>query len=232
MQSDADAVLTVESLSFSYRQRSGLFRHHYFTALKDLSFDVRRGETLGVVGPNGCGKSTLLRLLAGIYQPDSGRVERHCRKVSLLSLALAFDQELSGRDNAIIGSMFLGATRREAEGLLPQIRDYSDLGSFFDEPLKTYSTGMRGRLGFSVAINMKSDLMLLDEVFSVGDAAFRKRAEAAMIEKIGSDQTVVLVSHSLAQVKRLSDRVMWLEHGRLKMMGEPGEVVDAYNATV
>ena len=225
-------ALTVDSLRFSYRQRHGFFRHTYFTALDGVSFEVRRGETLGIVGRNGCGKSTLLRLLAGIYNPDSGRITIHCGKVSLLSLALAFDQELSGRDNAIIGSMFLGASRKEAEALLPTIREYSELGAFFDEPLKTYSTGMRGRLGFSVAINMHSDLLLLDEVFSTGDAAFRKKGEAAMAEKIGSSQTVVLVSHSMAQVKKLSDRVMWLDKGRLLQIGDPDEVIRAYTDSI
>jgi len=232
MMNASGPALTVESLQFSYRQRHGFFRHTYFTALDDVSFEVRRGETLGIVGRNGCGKSTLLRLLAGIYKPDSGRITVHCGKVSLLSLAVAFDQELSGRDNAIIGSMFLGASRKEADALLPTIREYSELGAFFDEPLKTYSTGMRGRLGFSVAINMQSDLLLLDEVFSTGDAAFRKKGEAAMAEKIGSGQTVVLVSHSMPQVEKLSDRVMWLDRGRLMQIGDPAEVIRAYTESI
>jgi lipopolysaccharide transport system ATP-binding protein len=227
-----DPVLIVESLRFSFRQRHSFFRHTYFTALDDVSFKVNRGETLGIVGRNGCGKSTLLRLLAGIYKPDSGSIKVFCGKVSLLSLALAFDPELSGHNNAIIGSMFLGASRREADALLPVIREYSGLGAFFDKPLKTYSTGMRGRLGFAVAINMQSDLLLLDEVFSTGDAAFRKKGEAAMVEKIGSGQTVVLVSHSMPQVAKLSDRVMWMDHGHVKQIGDPAEVIQAYTDSI
>jgi lipopolysaccharide transport system ATP-binding protein len=227
-----DPVLVVESLRFSFRQRHSFFRHTYFTALDGVSFEVKRGETLGIIGRNGCGKSTLLRLLAGIYKPDSGCIRVFCGKVSLLSLSLAFDQQLSGHDNAIIGSMFLGASRREADALLPVIREYSGLGAFFDEPLKTYSTGMRGRLGFAVAINMQSDLLLLDEVFSAGDAAFRKKGEAAMTEKIGSGQTVVLVSHSMPQVARLSDRVMWMDSGRVQQIGDPAEVIQAYTDSI
>ena len=224
----SEIALSARDLRFCYRQRRGLFGHLRFTALEDISFDVYRGETLGLVGNNGCGKSTLLRILAGIYSPDGGRIVKHCRSVSLLSLALAFDPELTGRDNAIIGSMFLGATRGEAERLAPEIREYAELGGFFDEPLKTYSTGMRSRLGFSVAIHMKSDLILIDEVLSVGDTAFRQKAEATMLQKIGSSQTVVLVSHSLPQVEKLADRVIWLERGRLRMQGDTKTVIEAY----
>jgi lipopolysaccharide transport system ATP-binding protein len=228
MTAAADRILELEGVEFSYKQRHALFRYSSFKAIRGATFSVRRGETVGIIGRNGCGKSTLLRVIAGIFRPDAGTLNLNCGGVSLLSLSLGFDPELSGRENAVIAGMLQGAGRRQVESELDRILEFSELGAFIDEPLRTYSTGMRARLGFSVAISLRTDLLLVDEILSVGDAQFRKKAEKAMVGRISSNQTVLMVSHSLPQIRRLCDRVVWLERGQAKLVGEPGEVISAY----
>lgn len=221
-------VITLDDVSVLYRQRQSMFRHSYFHALKEISFKVKKGETLGVIGRNGCGKSTLLKLLAGIYQPDKGVVDRKGYKASLLTLAAGFDPNLSGIDNAIISAMMLGHSKREVMEKLDEIVDYSEVGEFIGEPVKTYSSGMKARLGFSVAIQMKADVLLIDEVLGVGDAQFKKKAEKSMLSLINSDQTVVLVSHSAGQIRRICQRAIWLEQGQLKRIGPCADVAAEY----
>lgn len=221
-------IMLLQQASVCYRTRKAFFRHSVFTALDQISFSIHRGETLGVVGRNGSGKSTLLRVLAGIYGVDAGKISWNCNQVSLLSLSLGFDPELTGWDNAILSGMLLGSRRSEVIGKMDEIHAFSELGKFLHKPVKTYSTGMRARLGFSVAITMRTELLLIDEVMSVGDAHFRAKAEAAMIEKITSDQSVVLVSHSQGQLRDLCDRVLWLDKGKLMMIGDSKEVLDEY----
>jgi len=223
-------LVELHNVSVRYKSRRAFFRHHYFTALKDVSFTVRKGETLGIVGTNGCGKSTLLKVLANIYAADSGSLTWRCRQVSLLALALGFDADLSGRDNAVISGMLLGGRKRAVLEMLDEIVEFAELGKFIDKPIKTYSSGMRARLGFSVAIKMNAELLLIDEVMGVGDGKFRQKAEAALINKINSKQSVVLVSHSLPQVEKLCNRVLWLDAGRVKMIGSPGEVLSKYQS--
>ncbi len=220
--------MIVENVGVRYRVRNRLFSHSYFDALSGVSFEVNEGETLGVIGRNGCGKSTLLKVLAGIYAPDSGRVIRDGKKVSLLALGVGFDLDLSGEDNALLSAMFLGFSYSEAKSRIGAIREFSELGSFFDEPMKTYSTGMRSRLGFAVAITMHSDVLLIDEVLSVGDAQFRVKAETAISDRVSSRQTVVLVSHSGVQVEKMCQRVIWLEGGRILKEGDPKVIVPEY----
>jgi lipopolysaccharide transport system ATP-binding protein len=222
------SVMELRDVSVRYKTRKSFFRHDYFTALDRLSFEIQKGETLGVIGVNGCGKSTLLRVLANIYGIDGGQITWNCRQVSLLALSLGFDADLSGRDNAIISGMLLGGRKGEVISMLDEIIEFSDLDKFIDKPIKTYSNGMRARLGFSVAVKMNAELLLIDEVMGVGDGKFRKKAEAAMINKINSEQTVVLVSHSLPQVKKLCDRVLWLDQGTAKMIGPPTQVLAEY----
>ena len=221
-------IMELSDVSVRYKSRKSFFRHDYFTALDEVSFTINKGETLGVIGTNGCGKSTLLRVLANIYGVDGGKVTWHCRQVSLLALALGFDSELSGRDNAIISGMLLGGRKKEVLDKLDEIVEFSELTEFIDKPIKTYSNGMRARLGFSVAVNMQSELLLIDEVMGVGDGKFRKKAEAVMINKISSNQTVVLVSHSMNQIQKLCDRVLWLDEGKVKMIGDPESVLQHY----
>lgn len=221
-------VLQLDAVSMAFVKR-GLFRRHdSHNVLSDISFSLDAGDTLGVVGRNGCGKSTLLRLIAGIYRQDKGLIHRFCQKTSLLSLTLGFERELSGWDNAILSGMLMGHSKKEVLYLLPQIIDYSELGDFIHEPVKTYSTGMRARLGFSVATTLETELLLVDEVLSVGDLSFRQKAEATMVEKMGGGQSTIFVSHSFAQVQRLCDKVLWLEKGEIVSVGRPSEVMSQY----
>lgn len=221
-------IMELNDVSVRYKTRKSFFRHDYFTALDGVTFAIKKGETLGIIGPNGCGKSTLLRVLANIYGVDGGEVTWHCKQVSLLSLSLGFDAQLSGVDNAILSGMLLGGRKQEVLSKLDDIIEFSELGEFIDQPIKTYSSGMRARLGFSIAVTMESELLLLDEVMSVGDGNFRQKAEAAMVNKINSDQTIALVTHSLRQVRKLCDRVLWLNKGKVEMIGTPIKVLDKY----
>jgi len=225
-------AIRMDDVSAIYRVREGLFRRRDFIALRDIELEIFSGETLGVVGANGSGKSTLLRLLAGIYQPDLGSIRFNVDKVSFLSLTLGFDPELSGADNAILSSMLLGATLTEARRLLPEIAEFSELGGQMKNPLKTYSSGMRSRLGFSVALFMQSDVLLIDEALAVGDAYFRNKSEQAITSKINTDQTVVLVSHSAQQICRLCDRAIWLDRGGIAAEGSPQEVTRLYQESI
>ena len=222
-------VMELNNISVRYKTRRSFFRHDYFSALDDVTLSIKKGETLGVIGVNGCGKTTLLKVLASIYGVDAGEVRWHCKQVSLLSLTLGFDAELSGRDNAIISGMLLGARKKDVIEKLDEIIEFSELKDFIDKPIKTYSAGMRPRLGFSVAMKMHTELLLIDEVLGVGDGKFRRKAMTAMADKISSDQTVVLVSHSLSHLRKLSDRVLWLHAGKIKMIGHPNKVIPEYN---
>ena len=196
--------------------------------LSGVSFDLKKGETLGIIGRNGAGKSTLLRVLADILKPNSGAVIRHVQTVSLLSLNLGLDPNLSGVDNAILSALLLGFQRKEAERVLPEIIEFSELGEAIYEPVRTYSSGMNARLGFSSGIFLQPDVLLIDEVLGVGDVEFQKKSFAALREKIISNQTVVLVSHNAGQVRALCDRVVWIEHGEAIAVGDTEEVLSQY----
>ena len=201
-----------------------------FWALEDVSLTLRRGERLGVIGRNGAGKSTLLRTLAGIIEPDRGRIARAPVSCQLLSLAVGFMQHLSGRDNAILSGLLLGLRRRDIENRLPAILEFSELGDFFDQPISSYSTGMTMRLGFSVAMQVEPDVLLIDEVLAVGDTEFQQKSGDALRERIHSGKTVVFVSHGDAQIRQICDRALWIEHGRSMMQGPVDAVLAAYHA--
>lgn len=206
-----EVIISLNNVGVRYKRRGGLLRKpEYYQALEDVNFDIHRGETLGIVGRNGAGKSTLLKVIAGIIQPDTGEVINHGVTASLLTLQAGFDPELPGTDNAILSGMLIGYTRQQVEARMDEIAAFSELGDFMHEPVKTYSSGMRSRLGFSVALYMTPDVLLLDEVLSVGDDNFRKKAESEMMKKIHSDQTVLLVSHSQSQVERTCQRCIAL----------------------
>jgi lipopolysaccharide transport system ATP-binding protein len=202
-----EVIISLKDIGVRYKRRGGLFRKpEYYQALEKVNFDILRGETLGIVGRNGAGKSTLLKVIAGIIQPDEGELVNHGVTASLLTLQAGFDADLPGSDNAVLSGMLMGYTRKQVESRLDEITEFSELGDFMKEPVKTYSSGMRARLGFSVAMYMTPDVLLLDEVLSVGDAHFRKKAEVEMMKKIHSDQTVILVSHSESQIDRICER--------------------------
>lgn len=225
-------VLSVENMGVSYWVKNGPFKRKRFWALNDLSFDLRRGDSLGVVGKNGSGKSTLLRLLAGVMSPDRGTVTNYGANISLLSLQLGFIPHLSGRQNAILSGLFLGVRRKEIEDKMDNIIAFSELEEFIDQPILTYSSGMKARLGFAVAFQANPDVLLIDEVTSVGDAAFRQKSFAMMKEKIGSNMSIVMVSHHAASVRELCNRVIWLERGEVVDQGAPVPILDAYNESV
>lgn len=230
MSCNKEDILVVQNVKFRYCTKTGFLKKFEHTALKDISFSLQRGETFGVLGRNGCGKSTLLRILAGLQDPTSGRVtcDKHVRR-ALLTLGLGFRPDLSGRDNAILSSMLQGATKKQAFQHIDEIHSYSELGTFFDQPVKTYSSGMRSRLGFATAIKTEVDILLIDEVLSVGDTGFRKKAEETMLKKINSQQTVVFVSHNAEQVKKLCKRSIWLENGLIKAIGSTQDVLNQYS---
>ncbi|GJL83571.1 MAG: hypothetical protein DHS20C01_32050 [marine bacterium B5-7] len=221
-------IIRLSDVSLSFTIRNGLFKHHTNQILNSINIDISQGETLGLIGRNGCGKSTLLRLIAGVFTPDSGSIERHGARVSILSLAVGFDPELSGRDNILLSATLLGLSKEDITRNYESIVDFSELGEFIQQPVRIYSSGMRMRLGFAIAITMKPDVLLIDEALGVGDAAFRIKAENALSEKIRSNQTVVLVSHTSTQIARLCDRVLWLENGAICMQGEAQQVLDSY----
>lgn len=196
-----------------------------FWALRDVSFDVERGESLAVIGPNGAGKSTLLQVLAGIILPSEGEVVVNGHISSLLTLGAGFDQELSGTDNILLAGAFMGLEDRIVRDLLPSIVEYADLGQFIDAPIKTYSSGMRARLGFAIATSVDPDILLLDEVLATGDAEFRAKSKARVIELVRAAKGIVLVTHDMAWVTEYCNRAMLLEKGQLIIEGPPAEVV-------
>jgi len=212
---------------------SGLHkRYGQVHAVRGVDLDIPDGEFTVLVGPSGCGKSTLLRTIAGIITPDRGRLTRAPVSCQLLSLALGFVPHLSGRDNAVLSGLMLGLRRRDIVGRLPAILEFSELGDFFDQPISSYSTGMLMRLGFSVAIQVEPDVLLIDEVLAVGDADFQQKSGAALRERIDSGTTVVFVSHGDAQIHQICDRVLWIDHGRSVMEGPVDDVLAAYHAAL
>jgi lipopolysaccharide transport system ATP-binding protein len=226
-------VLTVKNIAVSYRRRAGIMKTEKFWALKDVSFTLNYGETLGIIGRNGVGKSTLLKAIAGIIVPDSGEIIReHGLRISLLSLQAGFINHLSGRDNAIMGGILLGLSRRQIEERLEGIHQFSELNEFFDQPVNTYSSGMRARLGFSVAIHADPDVLLIDEILGVGDAVFRKKSSQAMRQIIRSDKTIVYVSHGAQNIRKLCDRAVWVESGVTQAEGDVDEVLGEYQKFV
>lgn len=226
-------LISAQNVGISYRQRTGVLRHESFWALNDVSFDLFPGETLGVIGSNGAGKSTLLRMIAGITDPDRGKLYRQPNiSANLLALNVGFKQELSGRENVLFSGLLLGMSRRQIVEKIDEIRHYSELDDFFERPVGTYSTGMRARLGFALAIHADPDILLVDEVLGVGDESFKIKSHSAMKAKIASDKTVVLVSHSMEAVRSLCDRVLWLHQGRTIICDKTDKVVDGYLETV
>jgi lipopolysaccharide transport system ATP-binding protein len=203
-----------------------------FWALRDISLSVRRGESVGIIGPNGAGKSTLLRIVARLAPPTQGKLTVRGRVSPLLELGAGFHPQLSGRENAILNAVLLGLSRKEAQEKLPEITEFSELGEFIDQPMRTYSSGMYVRLGFAVAVHVRPEILLVDEVLAVGDAEFQDKC-FAHIDRLRQEQvTIVLVTHDLESVKRFCDRVILLSHGVIAAQGDPRDVVDEYLAQV
>ncbi len=222
-------IIQLKNVGAAYKVKSGFFRRKKVWALKDISFDVYEGETLGVIGRNGAGKSTVLQMLSGIITPDRGimTTKPDCQ-ISLLSLQVGFVQQLTGTENAILSGLLFGIKPETMKRMIPDVANFSGLGSYMDEPVNTYSTGMRARLGFAVAFYADPDIILIDEVLGVGDQEFKEKSAAALRQKISSNKTVVIVSHNANTILELCNRVVWIENGTSKMLGSPDEVVEKY----
>lgn len=199
-----------------------------FWALRDVSFTVPKGSTFGLIGRNGSGKSTLLKTLAKILHPDEGTITREGRIASLLEVGSGFHPELTGRENIFLNGSILGMSRKEVAGKFDEIVDFSGVRTFIDQPVKNYSSGMYVRLGFSVAIHVRPEILIVDEVLSVGDAPFKAKSKEKFAEIANSGRTVIIVSHSMGQIRDLCDQVAWLDGGKLMAVGDAKSVVRQY----
>lgn len=200
-----------------------------FRAVKNVSFEVEKGEILGIVGKNGSGKSTMLRALAGIFRPDEGSIDLKGNSISLLSIGVGFNNEMSGRENIIISGMLLGFSKEQIEERMDSIIEFAEIGEFIDMPVKTYSSGMYSKLAFAITANLETDIILVDEVLSVGDERFKKKSLNKMKELIlDENRTVVIVSHDLNTLKDLCDKILWVHEGEIREYGKPQEILERY----
>lgn len=233
-------AIEVQNLKLRYRclkkvsVRNNLFffkknRVEMIEALKGISFRVREGEILGVIGRNGSGKSTLVRVLAGIFEPDEGTVDLHHHTVSLMSIGVGFQKKISGRENILLSGMLLGFSEGEIRQKMDEIIEFSELGAFIDRPVKTYSSGMYSKLAFSITAILETEIMLIDEVLSVGDARFKKKSLKKMKQLITDEnRTVIIVSHNNETLLELCDEILWIHEGKVKMQGSGKEVMAEY----
>ena len=234
-------AIEVKDLKITYKcvkslsMRKSLFhlrksKLEVYEALRGISFEVKKGEIMGIVGKNGSGKSTLLRAIAGIFSADSGSIELESDSVSLLSIGVGFQKKLSGRENIILSGMLLGFSEQEVRDKMDEIIEFANLGKFIDMPVKTYSSGMYSKLAFSITAVLETDIMLIDEVLSVGDAKFKKKSYKKMQELImDENRTVVIVSHSTETLEKLCTSLLLLHEAEIKMQGDTKTVLDAYN---
>ena len=205
-------------------------KNEVFQAVKNVSFKVKKGEILGIVGKNGSGKSTMLRAIAGIFAPNGGTVDLHGNSISLLAIGIGFQKELSGRDNILLSGMLLGFTKEQIREKMEQIIEFSELGAYIDAPVRTYSSGMHSKLAFSITAILETQIILIDEVLSVGDAHFKKKSYKKMKELISDEErTVVIVSHDRKTIADLCDKVLWINDGELVQFGPTTAVLDAYD---
>lgn len=243
MPSESDIAIRLEHVGVTYRTtfekrptfKAALLRLGHkgrevreIEAVKDVSFELPKGNVLGIIGNNGAGKTTLIRAISGILPPSTGRIEVRGRVNTLLTLGLGFNDKLSGYENVILGGLASGYTRDEIEERSSEIGEWTELGDFLDMPVMTYSAGMRARLGFAVAVHLDPDILIVDEALSTGDARFKAKAMAKMESMLEHAQTMVFVSHALATVSSLCTDAIWLEHGQLKMHDTPDNVIEAY----
>jgi ABC-type polysaccharide/polyol phosphate transport system ATPase subunit len=217
---------TLKSTLLRLGRRQRIIRE--IEAIKNVSFEVPNGKVMGVVGANGAGKSTLMRTVAGILPPTSGRVEVQGRVSTLLSLGVGFNRKLTGQENVVLGGLAAGLTRAELREKYDEIVEFAELEDFMDMPMRTYSSGMYGRLAFAVAVTMHPDILIIDEALSVGDARFRRKSFDKMRELCSEDRTILLVSHALGSIEKLCDEAIWMDKGRMRMWDEPHAVVEAY----
>ena len=236
----AENAIEIKNLCISYRglksysiKKSLLHFHRNkvdeFQAIRNVSFNVPKGNILGIVGKNGSGKSTMLNAIAGIFAPDSGTIDLKGNSVSLLSIGVGFQRELTGRENIILSGMLLGFSEKAVRERMEEIIEFSELGKFIDAPVRTYSSGMYSKLAFSITAILETDIMLIDEVLSVGDARFKKKSYNKMKQLISDEnRTVVMVSHDTKTLDGLCDEILWLHDGEIKMYGNTKEVLEKY----
>jgi lipopolysaccharide transport system ATP-binding protein len=236
----SDAVISCESVGKAFQLyfhrndqlMQALFGHwkqfyHPHWVLRDITFKVRRGERIGIIGRNGAGKTTLLQVICGITLPTLGKVHVKGQVAPILALGAGFDHELTGRENALIGGAILGMKRATIEARLPAIAAFADIGDFFYQPVKLYSSGMTARLAFAVCAHADADILIVDEALSVGDAAFGAKCDA-FIKDFANHGTILVVSHDLATLETICDRVIWIEKGRVYAIGAAKEVIESY----
>jgi ABC-type polysaccharide/polyol phosphate transport system ATPase subunit len=215
---------------YAIRRLQGRVRFTDFYALDGVTLDVQRGEIFGIIGRNGAGKSTLLKVVSRVLVPTRGSVYLGGQVAPLLELGAGFHPELTGRENVLLNGTLLGHTLREIEAKLAEIQAFAEIGSFMEAPLRTYSSGMVARLGFGVATAWRPEILIVDEVLGVGDEAFQKKCAARMQAFRDGGTTVLLVTHSMATVEELCGRAAWLDHGRIRTMGDPLQIIQAYRA--
>jgi ABC-2 type transport system ATP-binding protein len=236
-------VVHLEAVSVRYRvpsERVSTFKEYMirslkrkiqmrtFWAISEVSLNVHRGEVLGLIGDNGAGKSTLLKVVARVLRPTRGRIVVRGRVAPLLELGAGFHLELTGKENIFLNGALLGYSHDEMQEKYQQIVDFSELGEFIEAPIRTYSTGMYARLGFSVATAHEPDVLIVDEVLGVGDESFQKKCQDRILQFRQNGTTILFVSHSMAAIESMCQRVAWLDHGALKFLGEPGQAIQAY----
>lgn len=221
-----DRILSLKEFVTTALQ--GKLQYSEFIALEHVSFEVEKGETLGLIGRNGAGKSTLLKVISGILKPTEGSVQVIGNVVPMLELGSGFDIDLTGRENIYLNGSILGYSEEFLKSKYDEILAFSELGDFIDVPIRNYSSGMLARLAFSVASVIEPEVLIVDEILSVGDAQFQEKSKARMMELMGGGTTVLFVSHSLEQIRQMCSRVVWLEQGRMKAIGSADEVCDAY----
>jgi len=219
------------SLAKSLR-KGGVTKSNTVRAVNDVSFSVKQGEILGIVGRNGSGKTTLLRSIAGIFQPDEGVIDTHGNRVSLMAIGIGFNGNNTGRENILKSGMLLGCELDYVKAHMDEIIEFSELGDFIDRPVRTYSSGMYSKLSFSVTAILDTDIMLVDEVLSVGDERFRKKSFKKMEELMMSDRTVLIVSHATNTLEKFCDRVLWINDGQFQMIGDTSEVLAKYDESM
>jgi len=231
MSENPELLIRARNLELTYRVRKQLFSsiHKEVHALQDVSFDLYKGNKLGILGRNGAGKSTLFKILTGIFAPDAGELAIVPEtNVQLLSLGVGFEGNLTGRENAVLNGMLIGRSRAYMLERVEAIKEFSELGDFYEMPVYTYSSGMNTRLGFSVALEAAPDVLLIDEVLGVGDAHFAEKSKQALKERFAGDSTVILVSHNHGLIESICDRAVWIESGISRAEGAVGEVIPQY----
>lgn len=221
-----DRIQSLKEFTVAFLKRKLVYEE--FWALKGISFEVEKGEVMGIIGRNGAGKSTLLKIISGILKPTEGSVQLKGNIVPMLELGSGFDYDLTGRENIFLNGSILGYSERFLKGKFDEIVEFAELDKFIDVPIRNYSSGMLMRLAFSIATVVEPDILIVDEILAVGDEAFQSKSKARMLELMGGGTTVLFVSHNLDQIREICNRVIWLDEGKIKMEGETQQVCDAY----